>query len=374
MTISSRARLDRVTLLLAGEFGIVPASLAEGPSGTETSNYVAETAAGDRWFVKTYAAGTDLARAEDAARLSEYARLCGVPVARARPVVDQERLVASYKGTALSVTAYVAGADTADGRLTGRRWEAVGAAVGRLHRGLARHPLGPPALGARDRSFDPGRARRRLTDLVRRYEAEPPRSGFEQWASRTARERLAALPLVERLLEKAPSRTTSQLVHGDLSGPNVLLRGDRVAAVIDFRPPDRRDAMWELGRLALDPRTVLTHADWPQGLARLVAAYHELHPALPVGELVSVVRLAAAYLGCTVYPLNTVVDGLGPVTPSLEAYARNRALAAVELRERLDEAEELLRDRLGPPGEPPRTPRKVPGSGRSRRPGDRSHP
>ncbi|MFD4315556.1 phosphotransferase [Streptomyces sp. NPDC058548] len=346
MIIDSRVLLDRVTLLLAGEFGIVPASLTEGPAGTATRNFVAETATGDRWFVKTYPAGTDLARAEAAARLSEYARLCGVPAARARPVLDQERLVASYRGTALSVTAYVDGAVTADGRLTGRRWEVAGAAIGRLHRGLARLPLGRPTLGPRDRSFDPARARARLTDLVRRYEAEPPRTGFEQWASRAARERLAALPLMERLLDKAPSETTSQIVHGDLSGPNVLLRGDRVAAVIDFHPPGRRDPMWELGRFALDPRTVLTHADWPEGLARLVAAYHELHPTPPVEELVSVVRLTAVYLGCTVYPLNTVVDGLGPVTPSLEEYARNRFRAAVELRERLDEAEEVLRDHL----------------------------
>ncbi|MFF0476585.1 hypothetical protein [Streptomyces sp. NPDC004284] len=78
-------------------------------------------------------------------------------------------------------------------------------------------------------------------------------------------------------------------------------------------------------------------------MGRLAAVYHRHHPAVPVEGLVSVVRLTAAYLGCTVYPLNTVVDDLGPVTESLKAYARDRVDAAVVLRERLDEAEEALR-------------------------------
>ncbi|MFD3996126.1 phosphotransferase enzyme family protein [Streptomyces sp. NPDC058583] len=340
------ARLAMVTALLASEFGIIPDTVTEGPAGTATSNYLATTAAGTRWFVKTYPAGTDLRKAEAAAQLSEYARLCRVPTARALLTGDQQRLVASVEGVSLSVTSYVAGAVTADGQLSGRRWEAVGEAIGRLHQGLARHPLGLPRLGPGDKAIDPVRNRTRLEDLVRRYETAPPRSGFEQWALKTARERLAGMPEVEQLLEKAPKEMLTQLVHGDLSGPNVLLRGDRVVAVIDFLPPGRRGPVWELGRLALDPRTVLAHADWPDGLGWLAAVYHDLHPAVEVEELVSIVRVTAAALAMSVYPLNTVVDNLGPVTPSLEEYARARVQAAVVLRERLDEAEEALRDHL----------------------------
>ncbi|MFB7448181.1 phosphotransferase [Streptomyces sp. NPDC056194] len=339
-------RIPLVTLMLASAFGIVPASVTPGPSGTATRNYVATTKAGTAWFVKTYTAGADRRTAESAAALSEYARLCRVPVARARYTVGHQQLVASDGEVTMSVTRYLHDTVTADGRLTGRRWEAVGEAIGRLHHGLARHRFGPPRLAARDRAVDPVRSRSRLEGLVHRYEADPPRTDFERWAVETARERLARLPEVERLLEGAPERTVSQVVHGDLSGPNVLLRGDVVAAVIDFAAPGRRSPMWELGRLALDPRTVLARPDWPEGLGRLAAVYHQRHPAVPVQELVSVVRLTAAYLGCTVYPLNAVVDGLGPVTESLEAYARDRVEAAVVLRERLDEAEEVLRDHL----------------------------
>ncbi|MFI2736889.1 phosphotransferase enzyme family protein [Streptomyces sp. NPDC018711] len=339
-------RISLVTLMLASEFGIVPTSVAPGPSGTATRNYVATTEAGTDWFVKTYPAGTARKEAESAAALSEYARRCRVPVAAARYTVGRQRLVASRGEVTMSVTRYLRDTVTADGRVAGGRWEAVGEAIGRLHRGLARHRFGPPRLDARDRAVDPVRSRSRLEGLVHRYETDPPRTHFERWALETARERLARLPAVERLLEGAPERTISQLVHGDLSGPNVLLRGDEVAAVIDFAAPRRRSPLWELGRLALDPRTVLAQPDWPEGLGRLAAAYRRCHPAVPVAELMSLVRLTAVYLGCTVYPLNAVVDGLGPVTESLETYARDRADAAAVLRERLDEAEEVLRHHL----------------------------
>ncbi|MEU0402079.1 phosphotransferase [Streptomyces sp. NPDC006197] len=339
-------RSSPATLLLTGDFGIVPASIEPGPAGTATHNYIATEADGSRWFVKTYPAGTPLGPVDAAARLSEYARLCGVPVAAARHTTNQGRLVAAHQGLVMTVTRYVPDTVTADGHLTGRRWEAVGETVGCLHRGFARHEYGPPRLGPRDKAIDLARTTARLEHLVSRYEAAPPTTSFERWALETAREKLARVPEVERLLGRVPRTMVSQLVHGDLSGPNVLLRGDAVAAVIDFHPPVRRGAVWELGRLALDPRTVLTQPDWPEGLGRLAAVYRSLHPVVGVEELASAVRVTAVALAMSVYPLNSVLDGLGPVSASLERYARDRHRAAAVLRDRLDEAEKVLRDHL----------------------------
>ncbi|MFB6839077.1 aminoglycoside phosphotransferase family protein [Streptomyces sp. NPDC056361] len=380
--VSPESRISLVTLLLATDFAVLPTSVVAGPAGTDTQNYIARAESGRHWFVKTYTPATDLAKAEDAAALSEHARLCGVPVAPALYTANENRLIARHPWLAMSVTRFIPHAITADGRLTGRRWEAVGEAVGRLHRGFGRHGfgthgspqhgsprhgfgrhgsprhgfgrqgfgthgLGPPLIGPRDKSVDMARCKARLEGLLSWYEAAPPVTTFERWAVATAQEKLARLPEVERLLEQVPQAMVSQLVHGDLSGPNVLLKGDSVAALIDFAPPVRRSPVWELGRLALDPRTVLTQPDWPDGLSRLAAAYHHRHPVVGVEELVSVVRLTAAALALSVYPLNTVAAGLGPVTPSLAAYARVRHQASVVLRERLDEAEEVLRERLG---------------------------
>ncbi|MFB7580838.1 phosphotransferase enzyme family protein [Streptomyces hydrogenans] len=337
--------IARVTLLLARDFGIVAVSVEQGPSGTATRNYLAAEADGTRWFVKTYPPGSVLKSVEEAARLSEYARLCRVPVAAAR-ATDEGRLTASYQGLVMTVTRYVPDAVTADGQLTGRRWEAVGEAVGRLHRGFARHRFGPPRTGPVDKALDLARAAVRLKTLVSRYAATPQVTAFGRWTAETAREKLARLPEAERLLAGVPRAMVSQLVHGDLSGPNVLLRGEGVAAVVDFHPPVRRGAVWELGRLALDPRTVLAQPDWPEGLGRLTAAYHALHPVVPVQELVNVARVTAAVLLMSVYPLDEVLDSPGPADASLEQYARDRYEAAAVLCDRLNEVEEVLRDHL----------------------------
>jgi len=148
-------------------------------------------------------------------------------------------------------------------------------------------------------------------------------------------------------LEKLPGSLTAQIVHGDLASPNLLLRGEAVAAVIDFRAPGHRSAAWELGRIVLDPRTVLARPDdWIPGLARAVGAYRTTNPALPAADLIAVPRVAAGYLACSVYPLSEPLNDPAAVTPALEAYGRARHEAADVLWERLDEAEEVLRDVL----------------------------
>ncbi|MFE0701137.1 phosphotransferase [Streptomyces sp. NPDC058872] len=78
----------------------------------------------------------------------------------------------------------------------------------------------------------------------RQFRMWGPLAIAQRWAVDTAREKLARVPEVERLLGGVPRTMVSQLVHGDLSGPNMLLRGEGVAALVDFHPPVRRGALW----------------------------------------------------------------------------------------------------------------------------------
>ncbi|WP_260617985.1 phosphotransferase enzyme family protein [Streptomyces sp. WAC07149] len=333
--------------VLALRYRIAAAAVGGGPAGTVTRNYLVEDREGRRWFVKSYPPGTDLAGEREALALGEAARAGGVPVPAVLRTVAGE-VIASGGGLSVSVAEYVADAETAEGGLSGGRWAAVGEAVGLLHRVLAGHPAGPPRHVPAREVCDVERAGRRLRESLGLWAATPPPAeSFAGWAHRTAARRLDVLPEVAARLDGLPATLTAQVVHGDLASPNLLLRGPSVAALIDFRPPRRRSAAWELGRIVLDPRTVLARPDdWIPGLARAVDAYRAANPGLPAEELVAVPRITAGYLGCSVYPLSVPLHDPAALTPALEAYGRARHEAATVLWEGLEEAEGALRDLL----------------------------
>ncbi|WRZ87851.1 phosphotransferase [Streptomyces sp. NBC_01007] len=343
--MSAQSDVMVVAEILPLFYRIIPTVVDRGPVGTATRNYVARDSDGVRWFVKAYPAGAVLDAERQALELGQFARLGGIPVPAVRQTLDGD-LIATVGEMAVSVAAFVENAETAEGSLFGDRWAAVGETVGRLHRTLARHPAGPPRRVPAREVCDVKRARQRLKRLLARFAKQPPVSGFPAWARETAARRLDALPAVAAMLEALPAALTVQTVHGDLGSPNLLLRGQHVAALIDFRPPGHRSPVWELGRIVLDPRTVLAEPHWPTGLARAIAAYRAANPALSAEELLAVPRVAAGYLACSVYPLSEAVDDPAAVTPELQAYGRNRQAAVVELCERLAEAEEVLHDLL----------------------------
>jgi Ser/Thr protein kinase RdoA (MazF antagonist) len=282
-------------------YGIIPTAVDEGPAETVTRNYVTRDSDGGRWFVKAHPAGTGLDAERQALELGRLARLGRIPVPVVRQAMDGD-LIAAAGGMAVTVTGSVENAETAEGGLSGARWAAVGETVGRLHRTLARHPSGPPRRVPAQEVCDVQRGRQRLERLLARFAKKPPHvSGFPAWAQDTAARRLDALPAVAAMVEELPTSLTVQTVHGDLASPNLLLRGQRVAALIDFRPPGHRSPAWELGRIALDPRTVLAEPDWPTSLADAIAAYRTANPALPADELLAVPRIAAG-LACSVHP------------------------------------------------------------------------
>ncbi|MEV7617798.1 aminoglycoside phosphotransferase [Streptomyces sp. NPDC089799] len=360
--------------LLREAYGLVPRAVEPGPAGTATSDHIATDRDGRRWFVKCYAPGTDLDAEQRALELGRLARRAGVPVPEVRPAADG-RLIATAPGgglpsptpvpapspaaapspspaaapapaaVAVSVSPYVENAETAAGRLHGGRWEAVGRTLARLHTALAGHPGGAPHTAPTSVLFDPEQRWNRLRRLVAAYE-ERPREGFEAWALAVARERLAQLPRIGELAAGLPDRVTVQTVHGDLASPNLLMRADRVAAVLDFRPPAPRAVLWEIARIGCDPRTVVLREDWPTGLARLLAAYRAARPWFPPAELAAVPRAALCVLAGAVHPLTEPLERPESVDRSVRAYALDRDRAAAILLERLPEAERAVREAL----------------------------
>ncbi|WP_202872536.1 phosphotransferase [Kribbella soli] len=322
-------------------YGVHAAELHRIPAGTNTINYRVVAENGRRWFAKLYRG--DFERERAAIELTEFARDGKVPVPAVRRTLDGDVIC---QRVPMSLWEFVDG-ETAEGGITGARWQAVGTVLGRLHRRLAEHPAATPtrqpAVGVRDVSKAPRSFDRVIDGYASRAQLNP----FEQWAWEAAKERRGLLERAGSILAELPDLTV-QIVHGDLASPNLMLRDDEVAAVIDFQPPSPRFIAWEIARIGCDPRTVMLGDDWIDGLADLLLAYRDEHPAAHVDDLVSSVATGCAYTLASTYPLAEPLDDPGAVTPSLELYARARHETALVLLERLPDVQERLRGRLRP--------------------------
>lgn len=333
-----------VAATMAMAYGIQPAEVAQIPAGTNTHNYHVSDRSGGEWFAKVYRDRTALPDERAAVELAEFARLGHLPVPAVRRTREGD-LIEEIGDLAMSLWEYVPDAETAEGGLTAGRWPAVGTVLGRLHRHLADHPAAGPVLRPARGVCDLERARSRYDRLITEYGRRAGLGPFEAWAQEAARQRLALLDRVAVILDGLPA-LTEQIVHGDLASPNLLLRGDEVAAVVDFQPSRPRYAAWEIARIGCDPRTVLLGDQWLTGLPELLAAYRDEYPKARTGDLVATVAVGCAYTLASTYPLAEPLDNPDAVDEALETYGRARHEAALVLLDRLEEAEEVLRDSL----------------------------
>ncbi|MER7245139.1 hypothetical protein [Kribbella sp. NPDC000426] len=313
--------------------------MSEILAGTATTNFRVVDDEGCRWFAKVYRGELD--RELKAIELAEFARQGGVPVPEVRRTRDGNLI---DERAPMSLWEFVDG-ETAEGRIAGVRWRAVGTVLGRLHRRLAEHPAAAPALRAAVGVRDVGQAWHSFDRIIDGYGRRESLSRFEQWAWEAAKERRGLLHRAAAILADLPELTV-QVVHGDLASPNLMLYGDEVAAVLDFQPPRPRFTAWEIARIGCDPRTVVLGDEWTDGLAELLLAYRQEHPTARVDDLVSTVAAGCAYTLASTYPLAEPLDDPAAVTPSLEVYGRARHEAALRMLERLEDVHDSLRDRL----------------------------
>jgi homoserine kinase type II len=317
--------------VLQTSYGVHASELHRINAGTNTVNYRVVDDSGRSWFAKVY--NGNLGPEREAIELTAFAGRGGVPV----PDVRRTRTGALIdERMPMSLWEFVDG-ETAEGGITGDRWPAIGTVLGRLHRRLAEHPHATPTLRPATEARDIARAERNFDRLIASFRQRDVLSPFEEWACAAAEERRALLHKAGAILADLPELTV-QVLHGDLAAPNLMLRNDEVAAVIDFQPPRPAFIAWEIARIGCDPRTVLLGDQWIDGLAVLLDAYRTEHPAVRPDDLLSAVAVGCAYTLGSTYPLSEPA----PIPASLELYARARHQAALTMLARLPEMRERL--------------------------------
>lgn len=329
------------TLVLA--YGLQPAEISRIPEGTATDNYAIVDQTGQRHFAKVYRIRDRLDLERASVELSEYAADGGVSTARATRTREHE-LIETHGRLPMSLWSYVPHTATAEGSLMGARWAAVGTAMGRLHSRLAAHPATAPTLDPGAAVCDVAASRDRFERLIHAYQHMPRLGEFETWALQAARERQAILGDVERTLASLPQLTV-QVLHGDMAGPNVLFKGNEVAAIVDFRPPTPGYLAWEIARLGCDPESVLDNSadSWLTGYTDFTLAYRDANPKASADDLVSSLRVGCAAMLCSAFPLSVPVERPHIVDAALEGYGRVRHEAALKLLDRLPVMEAALR-------------------------------
>jgi len=338
---------QRLSAAMNVSHGFTPSEMRRLEMGESTLNFIA-TGSGTRVFVKVYPMDTDLAAQAQAIAVGEFATAGGVPGVAVIPG-DDGSVICRYDGLAYSVWPYLKAPSGADTGLTRAQMDAMGAVLGRMHRRLAQHPHSrTDAAGRVNRRWDMDRTRVEFNRL-RRLAATQSDTEFGAWACEALTQRTAALPAVARIAAALPALST-QVIHGDLAAPNVLLTDDGIAAVIDYQPPTVQPIAHDISRIGCDPRTVLRlGSEWPDALRDLAEAYLTQNPAAPAEDVIASVRWWVCYTATSTYPLRRLIAGESPTGGSLEAYARHRHQALLAVTGRLDEVEHHVRTACGSP-------------------------
>lgn len=331
--VNDRSAEELLAEVLPRAFG-ASGTASRIPAGTSTDNFVVESGRGERWFAKVYHDHRSLAQEQDAIDLAMYARAGGVPVPAVRRDAAGSSIVRSGD-IALSLWEYVEGAETAEGGLAGERWGNVGAVLGRLHRRLATHPDARPSTRPAVELCDMPEARLDYDRIIVEYTQRHVLDEDQAWALDAALHRRSLLPRVQSMLEHLPPLTV-QILHGDRAAPNLMMRGDDVAAVIDFQPPSPHHLAWEIARIGCDPRTIVRNSEWLTGLARLLEAYEQENPTVQ-SDMRSIVAAGCAYTRASTYPLKAPLQAPAVNHAGLMEYGRVRHIAALEMLDSLND-------------------------------------
>jgi len=336
---------DRIAATLAASYGLTVHALARLPIGQGTVNYRADCA--DRQvFVKNYPPGTDLSAEREAIALSTQALEAGIPGARVLTNQMGDVIDTSGSPTAsMSVWEWMPGQVVT--RLSPAQLVAAGSALGRIHALFANHPTPASAaaptverwlgidIDGLTTTID------QLLDIITGRSRAGAADAFDVDAQRTLLERRSMIAYIPGLLASLPVDLTVQVVHGDYSPVNLLFTGERLSAVLDFRPPDPFLLAYDLGRMAFYPNTV-TGEGWLDAAATFIGAYRKAHPEVADVDVRACGRVALLQLLKSLYGVKQHYLKPGLVQADLDAFWLTRHRAVSVLLSELPATDTLL--------------------------------
>ncbi|HUY45679.1 MAG TPA: phosphotransferase [Streptosporangiaceae bacterium] len=186
-----------------------------------------------------------------------------------------------------------------------RSARAGGATLGRIHAAFAELPAstGPAPQVTKWRTASAGELRAAISQLLTIIEQRIARGEsdtFDTEAARTLTERIGEIGLIPGLLAELPD-LTAQILHGDYSPVNLLFDGERLSAVLDFRPPDPFLISYDLGRMAFYPNTVARDPGWMNAARTMITAYQDANPGVAAADIQSCARVAFLQLLGSLY-------------------------------------------------------------------------
>ncbi|MFJ4689593.1 phosphotransferase [Streptomyces sp. NPDC088789] len=147
---------------------------------------------------------------------------------------------------------------------------------------------------------------------------------------------------VDRLRAGLPEDLVEQALHEGFTRPNMLVLTNVVTGIIGFRGATAFPA-WELGRAALDPRTVATSDQWPVCATAMVSAYRSENPALPLADVLACFRIALLYLLFSFSGATTGEYGLPQeAAVELKRHWQDRQTTIRRLLDNFDNLEDVL--------------------------------
>ncbi|WP_370109204.1 phosphotransferase enzyme family protein [Streptacidiphilus sp. MAP12-33] len=219
---------------MLARFGIdEPVTVARTEHGLLNRVWRVGAADGSRWVLKQYL--DDAGHSSSGAIAAQHATIAALAAAGLPTVppvaADDGRTLVLQRGRRYALFPFVDG--TPPGPLSPRAAAELGTMLGRIHAELRR--VQPPVLDpGRWPTADPEQTRITITSLLGAARAFSPREPFDALAEQRLRERLVLLDGYASRRPRARSAPPAGWVHGDFHPLNLLYRGERVAAVLDW--------------------------------------------------------------------------------------------------------------------------------------------